>query len=216
MTTSTEIWKSYVNDYVGEVRDAFDEWGSQMSELASEVGLGGDLSKLAGAVEDVTDESDKLLQELVGSGGLLSALQQEIDAVSAVTDQYAALRESLLETAEAYEALAEAIIAMKQAEAMSVATPTPPPSSSSSTSSTSSKPAEKKDSGSGGDGVPRVGDTVTYTGGEYYHDSYGSSPAGHRGPGKKVKITYLNNEAPYPIHVESSDSAYGWLKKSQI
>ena len=67
-----------------------------------------------------------------------------------------------------------------------------------------------------GDGVPRIGDVVTYTGGLYYYDSYGTSPTGSRGPGKKVTITHLNNGAPYPIHVESNNSAYGWLKKSQI
>ena len=36
-----------------------------------------------------------------------------------------------------------------------------------------------------------VGDEVIYTGGTYYHDSYGTDPAGRRGPGKKVKITNI-------------------------
>lgn len=71
-------------------------------------------------------------------------------------------------------------------------------------------------SGSGGDGVPRIGDVVTYTGGLYYYDEGGTSPTGSRGPGKKVTITKLSPGAPYPIHVQSSDSAYGWLKQSQI
>lgn len=66
------------------------------------------------------------------------------------------------------------------------------------------------------DGVPKVGEVVTFTGGTYYYDSNGTAPSGNRGPGKKVTITYVNEKAPYPIHVESSDSAYGWLKKSQI
>ena len=70
--------------------------------------------------------------------------------------------------------------------------------------------------GEGGDGTPKIGDVVTYTGGPYYYDSYGTAPTGSRGAGKKVTITYMNEGAPYPIHVESSDSAYGWLKKSQI
>ena len=72
-------------------------------------------------------------------------------------------------------------------------------------------------SGSGGDGKLTVGETVTYTGGAYYYDSYGTSPAGSRGPGKKVKVTSIKEDGrPYPIHVMSSDSAYGWLTKGQL
>lgn len=72
-------------------------------------------------------------------------------------------------------------------------------------------------SGSGGDGKLTVGETVTYTGGTYYYDSYGTSPAGSRGPGKKVKVTSIKEDGrPYPIHVMSSDSAYGWLTKGQL
>lgn len=71
--------------------------------------------------------------------------------------------------------------------------------------------------GSGGDGNLTVGETVTYTGGTYYHDSYGATPSGSRGPGKKVKVTQIKEDGrPYPIHVMSSDSAYGWLTKGQL
>ena len=72
-------------------------------------------------------------------------------------------------------------------------------------------------SSSGGDGKLTVGETVTYTGGTYYHDSYGATPSGSRGPGKKVKVTQIKEDgSPYPIHVMSSDSAYGWLTKNQL
>ena len=71
--------------------------------------------------------------------------------------------------------------------------------------------------GAGGDGVLSPGDTATYTGGTYYHDSYGTAPSGNRGPGKKVTVTDVKEDGrPYPIHVTSSDSAYGWLKRSQL
>ena len=71
--------------------------------------------------------------------------------------------------------------------------------------------------GSGGDGKLTGGETVTYTGGTYYYDSYGTSPAGKRGPGKKVKVTSIKEDGrPYPIHVMSTDSAYGWLTKGQL
>lgn len=72
-------------------------------------------------------------------------------------------------------------------------------------------------SSSGGDGKLTVGETVTYTGGTYYHDSYGTAPSGSRGAGKKVKITSIKEDGrPYPIHVTSKDSAYGWLAKDQL
>lgn len=88
--------------------------------------------------------------------------------------------------------------------------------SSSAGTTGSSSNTSKANAAAGGDGVPRVGDVVTYTGGLYYYDSYGKPPTGSRGPGKKVTIVRINEKAPYPIAVKSTDSAYGWLKKSQI
>lgn len=79
---------------------------------------------------------------------------------------------------------------------------------------TSTKPVTKNSNS--GDGVPNIGDEVTYIGGTYFYDSYGTSPSGNRGAGGKVKITYMNPNSPYPIHVESKDSAYGWLRLDQI
>ena len=76
---------------------------------------------------------------------------------------------------------------------------------------------ESTSHGSGGDGKLTVGETVTYTGGTYYYDSYGTAPSGNRGPGKKVKVTQIKEDGrPYPIHVTSKDSAYGWLTKGQL
>lgn len=89
--------------------------------------------------------------------------------------------------------------------------------SGSSGGSGSNGPGGGGSSGSGGDGVLSPGDTATYTGGTYYHDSYGTAPSGNRGPGKKVTVTDVKEDGrPYPIHVTSSDSAYGWLKRSQL
>ena len=73
-----------------------------------------------------------------------------------------------------------------------------------------------KGSGSGGNGKLTIGETVTYTGGLYYEDSYGHGKTGDRGPGGKVTVTKIAEGHPYPIHVMSSDSAYGWLTKGQL
>lgn len=70
----------------------------------------------------------------------------------------------------------------------------------------------------GEDKYPAIGDKVTYLGDTYYSSSDGARPLGNRGAGenKEVAVTYLNPGAEYPVHVESTDAAYGWLKKYQI
>ena len=89
MTYNTEDWKNNVEDYVDNVQDAFKEWDREMDRLASEAGVGGDLSKLSSAVNDITKESDKLLNTLTSPGGVLDTIDSEIQSVSALTDQYA-------------------------------------------------------------------------------------------------------------------------------
>ena len=73
----------------------------------------------------------------------------------------------------------------------------------------------KNNSNGGGDGVLNVGDSVTFNGGNYYSTSNGGT-SGSRGPGKKVTVTQIKDGALYPIHVSSSDSAYGWLTRGQL
>ena len=94
--------------------------------------------------------------------------------------------------------------------------PAPSPSPSSTKPSSSSDGSKSGNGSGGGNGKLEVGETVTYTGGWYYYDSYGTDPAGQRGPGKKVKIHRIIDDPnrPYPISVISDDSAYGWLKAS--
>lgn len=89
------------------------------------------------------------------------------------------------------------------------------PSTSSSSSSTPAPTPAPAPSSSGSKGKLTIGTTATYTGGLYYTTSYGGG-TGNRGPGKKVRVTYMNPGAPYPIHVESTDSAYGWLREDQL
>nr|DAN98458.1 MAG TPA: hypothetical protein [Caudoviricetes sp.] len=79
-----------------------------------------------------------------------------------------------------------------------------PPANSDQSSDNNSSNSNSGSSSGGtgsGNGIPEVGDEVIYTGGTYYHDSYGTDPAGRRGPGKKVKITNIAKGRPYPIHV---------------
>lgn len=86
------------------------------------------------------------------------------------------------------------------------ATPTPTP-----------KPATI----SSGDGVPNVGDAVTFNSGAYYYSSDGLSPTGTQMHGQTVYITKINNAswAKKKYHIAKDRNAahpLGWVDLSQI
>ena len=84
-------------------------------------------------------------------------------------------------------------------------------------------------SNKGGDGVPRVGDVVTFNG-KYYYDSWGKRPAGSLYSGVKNGVvidSYSSRDyggnARYTgdlkVHIKSADGRYGdlgWVRLSQI
>lgn len=90
-------------------------------------------------------------------------------------------------------------------------------------------PPKPKPPSSGGDGIPRVGDVVTFTG-TYYYDSWGQSPAGNLYSGVKGGVvidSYSGTEyggsssfhGGLGIHIKSADGRYGdlgWVSLSQI
>lgn len=81
----------------------------------------------------------------------------------------------------------------------------------------------------GGDGIARVGDVVTFTG-SYYYDSWGKKPAGnlYSGVTNGVVIDSYSNKdlggnakytGDYKVHIKSADGRYGnlgWVSMSQI
>ena len=81
----------------------------------------------------------------------------------------------------------------------------------------------------GGDGIPRVGDVVTFTG-SYYNDSWGMSPKGNKYsgvPGGVVIDSYTSKNyggngqrtGDFKIHIAGADGVYkdlGWVRLSQI
>lgn len=82
------------------------------------------------------------------------------------------------------------------------------------------KPTQPKPA-TGGDGVPKIGDKVTFVNGWYYLDSYGSSPIGNQHLGEELYITYMNPGSPYPVHLGTEKepgyySDLGWVKLDQI
>lgn len=71
-----------------------------------------------------------------------------------------------------------------------------------------------------GDGVPNIGDEVTYDWGVYHEDSYGGGAWGNWNLGGKMHITAINPNSPYPFHVSEGktlgDRDRGWLGLNQL
>lgn len=91
------------------------------------------------------------------------------------------------------------------------------------------KPVKPSVPSGGGDGVPRVGDVVTFTG-SYFYDSWGKRPAGSRYSGVTGGVVIDaysskryggsgNRTGGYDVHIKSADGRYGdlgWVKLSQL
>lgn len=77
-------------------------------------------------------------------------------------------------------------------------------------------------SNNGGDGVPRIGDAVTFASGRYYYDSEGANPSGNQMLGQQVYITSINNASwarkQYHISKGSRLGAedLGWVSLDQL
>ncbi len=91
------------------------------------------------------------------------------------------------------------------------------------------KPKPPTKPNSNGDGVPRVGDRVTFTG-RYYYDSWGKRPLGTKYSGVANGVVIDGYSASkyggnakrtgdFDVHIKSSDGKYGdlgWVKLSQL
>lgn len=80
--------------------------------------------------------------------------------------------------------------------------------------------APKNNTTTQGNGVPDVGDKVTFVSGVYHEDSYGNGRWGNQGLGGSMYITKINPNSPYPIHLSTGSKLgsgdRGWLKRNQI
>lgn len=74
----------------------------------------------------------------------------------------------------------------------------------------------------GGDGVPRIGDKVTYVSGSYFYSSDGLNPSGNQMLGQQVYITNINNAswAQKPYHISRTsrlgEQDLGWVNLDQL
>lgn len=209
-----------------ELDQATRDYQDSLDDLESAAGV--DFDSIAEGYDENIDKAQDLLY---ANDDLINKYMEEIDAIldviAQLEDLIAKYEEAQAAAVAATEAAYAFVAAQKEAAAAAASGAGSGGSSGGGSGgsggsggggsgSGSGSGGGSGGSGSGGDGVPRVGDVVTYTGGLYYYDSYGTKPTGSRGPGKKVTITNLNPGAPKPIHVQSSDSAYGWLTQSQI
>lgn len=84
----------------------------------------------------------------------------------------------------------------------------------------SSKPTTNTNGG--GDGVPRIGDKVTYVSGSYFYSSDGLNPSGNQMLGQQVYITNINNAswAQKPYHISRTsrlgEQDLGWVNLDQL
>lgn len=204
-------------DAMEDLKEATEDYEQSLEDIESTAGISFDT--ILDGTDNIIDQTEDLLwenDELINSyEDQLDAIRDIINELSSLIAKYNAAREAAITATEAaykywQEQQRQAAAEAAKENANSGA------SSNSGSSSNSGGSGGGKGSG-GGDGVLNVGDTVTYTGGTYYYDSYGTSPAGNRGPGKKVTVTQVKEDGrPYPIHVQSNNSAYGWLKRSQL
>lgn len=205
-----------------------DEATKDYTDSLEEVEQVGDISfdTIANGTDQAIDKTEALLQN---NRDLIDNYYKQIDAIRSVAAEVDKLITKYNMARQAAIAASEAAYKYQQEQnrqAAEAAAREQAKKSSSSNSNSSNNNSSKNSGSNGGsenggfgfgDGVLSVGDTCTYTGGTYYYDSYGTSPAGSRGPGKQVTVTQVKTDGrPYPIHVKSSDSAYGWLKKSQL
>lgn len=193
------IWNA-LDDYQIKV----DELAQVVEQNFGEDGITGAIRGAEAATNDLNNAMDSLVSDTIEQlYGYRSALED-------IENIWYLVKDSILEATDA----------AKNYMGLSADNQTSSSDDNSSSNSVSNSPSSSDsnpDGGTGGDGDLKVGDTVTYTGGTYYYDSYGTAPMGNRGPGKQVKVTQVKtDDRPYPIHVQSTDSAYGWLKKDQL
>lgn len=209
-------------DALKDLEQATKDYQDSLKDLQDSAGV--NFEEITNGVNNVIDINKDLLQ---GNQDLVDNYGEQLDAIKSIIAEMDMLISKYKVARDAAVAASKAAYDHWQTEnriaadkAAKEAAQQAAQSGGGSESSSGSSGSGSSGSGSGGsgsnNGTPEIGDTVTFVKGIYYYDSYGTSPNGSRGIGKTAKITHMNPSAPFPIHVESSDGAFGWLKKDQI
>lgn len=244
ITSAYEQWKTNVETVMNAAGTSTEEYGNLVEEKFEDAEIKSD--ELAKKTEDMGNQMIEVFDDVVSSivnwedeygSAIDSAIEKNEQMIESLNklleeqskyDQAQKDREEEQKRKEEEEKKKQEDEKKKQEEenkkkeeelappiAIPEPTPTPqqPSQSTPSTGDNTSTPTQDPTT----DGVLNIGDTVTYVDGYYYEDSWGNGRRGKRGKGKKVTVTdIIPGDRAYPIHVTSTDSAYGWLKKSQL
>lgn len=181
----------------------------------------------AGAISDtIKEESASVgyeisdaLNAIWSPGGTYSSV------VSGYVDGFTSLfttTNSVLEDIRAYMAKMVGESDKKAEESVNASTTSKNPNSSNSNSNQQQTPQKPTNNNGTGDGVPKVGDSVTFASGKYYYSSDGVSPTGSKHVGEKVYITKINSSknAKKPYHISTGSKLgngdLGWVSLDQI
>lgn len=172
--------------------------------------LGEDVDEVETEVQQLINKTDELISTF---GNEVEQIKDVIGQIDELNNHYQQQTKVINTAIDAYNKYIQKMREAEQAANKNTS------SNGGSGQSTGGASGNGSSGGGGGNAnrMPSVGQWATYNGGYYYGDSYGGGGRGSRGPGKRVKVTIVKNDGrPYPIHVESSDSAYGWLRKDQL
>ena len=215
-----------IKDAMDNIADATDNYETQLDELATAADK--DTEVIAQGLDDDIDKTKELIkdnEELIDSfEDSLDALKDVCDWVDNLTNKYAqneAAAKAAAKAAHDYwtqEQKRQAEDAKKQNQTSSNAGSSNDNNSGNNNgANVAAAAAPSASQGSQGNGQLDIGDDAIYTHGSYYADSYGGGRAGNRGIGGEVTVTDIRDDGrPYPIHVVSDDSAYGWLREDQL
>ena len=85
MKSDTDLWKTKVVDYVGNVISKFEAWETFCTEMSKRTSL----TDLATQVGNITTKSEELRQKVTDpTNGVIKALEDEFEAVQKVTGEY--------------------------------------------------------------------------------------------------------------------------------
>ena len=201
-------------------QDAFDKMQQAVKDLGAAIdttlaNAGKDFEDLTSVQDDTILTTQNMITAMgdltTAYGNQLTECRKVIDGLKDLQREYGNAEVAAKNAAKAAN---EYQIAANK-KAANDATVNSPSSNTQPASNTPATTSTPQHTGPQGNGNPDIGDTVTYTGGYYYTSSNGGSK-GKRGIGKQVRITQIAPGARYPIHVYSTDSAYGWLTKEQL
>lgn len=211
-----EVYKNSFN----EISNATKEYEDGLKELQNNAQIS--FEEIGKGIDNTINETEELVNN---NKELISSYEDSLDAVEDVINQLDRLVNKYKEAEEAAKNAAKEAYnywSQQQEQAAQAANEDLTSQDNSNNtnnnniSNTNNNSTSNQQSIGSGNNIPEVGDTVTYTGGYYYSSSYGTGIVGARGIGKKVRITRIIPGRPYPIHVVSNDSAYGWLKEEQL